>query len=190
MFILYYRPQRSCAKVIFLHVSVILSTGGGGWGWRVCPITCWDIPPDQKADTPDQKQTPPDQKRHPQTKSRHTQTKSRHSPDQKQTPLIKSRHPPDQKQTPPRSKADTPPRADTPDQKQTPPDQEQTPPWIQLTSGRYASYWNAFLFFDFSFAFVPTRGGCDWTLTYKGVQGSVYLTFSECSSQSLDILVV
>ena len=25
----YYRPQRSCGKVMFLHVSVILSTGGG-----------------------------------------------------------------------------------------------------------------------------------------------------------------
>ena len=25
-----YRPQRSCSKVMFLHVSVILSTGGGG----------------------------------------------------------------------------------------------------------------------------------------------------------------
>ena len=26
----YYRPQRSCGKVMFLHMSVILSTGGGG----------------------------------------------------------------------------------------------------------------------------------------------------------------
>ena len=26
----FYRPQRSWAKVIFLHVSVILLTGGGG----------------------------------------------------------------------------------------------------------------------------------------------------------------
>ena len=25
----YYRPQRSCGKVMFLHLSVILSTGGG-----------------------------------------------------------------------------------------------------------------------------------------------------------------
>ena len=39
----YYRPQRSWGKVMFLHVSVILFTGG------VCPIACWDthtpIPP-------------------------------------------------------------------------------------------------------------------------------------------------
>ena len=27
----YYRPQRSWAKVIFLHLSVILLTGGGTW---------------------------------------------------------------------------------------------------------------------------------------------------------------
>ena len=26
----FYRPQRSCGKVMFLHLSVILSTGGGG----------------------------------------------------------------------------------------------------------------------------------------------------------------
>ena len=26
-----YRPQRSCGKVMFLHVSVILFTGGGVW---------------------------------------------------------------------------------------------------------------------------------------------------------------
>ena len=52
-------------------------------------------------------------------------------------------------------KQTSPPGADLPweqtPQKQTPP-QEQTPPrstacWdIQATSGRYASYWNAFLF--------------------------------------------
>ena len=34
-----YRPQRSWGKVMFLHVSVILFTGGG-----VCPIACWDTP--------------------------------------------------------------------------------------------------------------------------------------------------
>ena len=26
-----YRPQRSCGKVMFLHLSVILFTGGGVW---------------------------------------------------------------------------------------------------------------------------------------------------------------
>ena len=30
-----YRPQRSWAKVMFLHLSVILLTGGGVWSWGV-----------------------------------------------------------------------------------------------------------------------------------------------------------
>ena len=33
-----YRPQRSWAKVIFLHLSVILLTGGVVWSWGVSPI--------------------------------------------------------------------------------------------------------------------------------------------------------
>ena len=39
----FYFPQRSCGKVMFLHLSVILSTGG------VCLIACWDThtPPGQ-----------------------------------------------------------------------------------------------------------------------------------------------
>ena len=42
--------KRSCGKVMFLHLSVILSTGGG-----VCPSACWDTPHGQTppwADTP------------------------------------------------------------------------------------------------------------------------------------------
>ena len=84
-----YRPQRSCGKVMFLPVSVILSTGGGGV-WK----------------TPLPRQTPPGQ-----------------------TPLL-GRCP---------TRADTPlgrhPRADYP-----------PPPADGYCSGRYASYWNAFLF--------------------------------------------
>ena len=37
MYRCYYRPQRSCGKVMFLHRSVILFTGGG-----VCPSACWN----------------------------------------------------------------------------------------------------------------------------------------------------
>ena len=70
-----YRPQRSCGKVIFLHLSVILFTGGSG--------------------------------RHP----------------REDTPL--GRHPPG-----------------------TPP-----PPADGHYSGRYVSYWNAFLFFMQTFIF-------------------------------------
>ena len=103
----FYRPQRSCSKVMFSQVSVILFTGGRGCVWQ-------------------------------KTLSRHPL--ARH-------PL--GRHPP----------ADTPlgkhplgrrPRADTPPTGQTPP--MQTPPaecmlaYDGHCSGRYASYWNAFLF--------------------------------------------
>ena len=60
--------------------------------------------------------------------------------------------PPSTEQTPPEQTApqdQTPPRADTP-LEQTPPRADTPPPrqadsGIQSTSGRYASYWNAFL---------------------------------------------
>ena len=38
IYIDYYRPQMKFVKVMFLHMSVILSTGG------VCLSACWDIP--------------------------------------------------------------------------------------------------------------------------------------------------
>ena len=97
----YYRPQRSWAKVMFLQVSVILFTGGG-----VCLSACWDTSPG--ADTPQSRppgadippgQTPP-RSRHP--------TGSRHPP-RVDTPPGADTHPPEQ----------TPPRADPPG-KQTP----------------------------------------------------------------------
>ena len=50
----YYRPQRSCGKVMFLHVSVILSTGG-------C-LSTWADPPGQTPlldRHPRTRQTPP-----------------------------------------------------------------------------------------------------------------------------------
>ena len=90
---------------MFLHVSVILFTGGGLRAGRNPPRT---------GRTPRAGRT------------------------------LGSRHPPGQ----------TPPRADIP-LEQTPP--EQTPPQeadcsIRPMSGRYASYWNAFLLKMFSFA--------------------------------------
>ena len=38
---MYYRPQRSCGKVMFLHLSVSHSVHRGG----VCLSACWDTPP-------------------------------------------------------------------------------------------------------------------------------------------------
>ena len=118
-----------------------------------------------RADTP-QEQT------HPQradTPPRADTSHSRHTP-QEQTPP-KSRHPP---------RADIPRRADTPqDQippksrnpqdrtppksRQTPP-QEQTPPRIRSTSGRYTSYWNAFLFLYFFHIFLKGYGCHDYEI--------------------------
>ena len=77
-------------------------------------------------------------------------------------PTPRTSHPPPQSRQPPRTRHPPgsrpsqdqthPPRADTP-QEQTPPQTRHPPPppreadcSIRLTSGRYASYWNAFLF--------------------------------------------
>ena len=108
------------AKVMFLLVSVNLSTGEGG----VCLSACWDATPG--ADTL-QEQTSPGAdtpwSRHPleQTPPRADTPQSRHPP--KQTPLG-SRHQPPRADTPPGSRhhtrKQTPPRSDNP--------WEQTPP--------------------------------------------------------------
>ena len=77
--------------------------------------------------------------------------------DQADTPLGPGRHPPGTRQTPPQDKADPPlprTRHTPPGMRQTsphPPGTRHTPPRqadssIRSTSGRYASYWNAFLF--------------------------------------------
>ena len=149
------------AKVIFLHLSVILFRGGVG-----CLPQCmlgYHTPQEQTswsrplgADTP----------------------RSRHPPgadtSQEQTPLgadaplgadtPRSRHPPEQtplqsrhtlEQTPP---SRHPPGADTPWEADS---------GIRSTSGQYASYWNAFLFFEFFacsllvFAFAAAFTWCE-----------------------------
>ena len=93
-----YQPQRSWAKVMFLQVSVILSTGGGESAsvhagipppppWEQTP---WEQTPPQGADTP-----PSPRSRHPpdQTppRSRPPWTRSRHPPPGAEPP--RSRHP-------------------------------------------------------------------------------------------------
>ena len=91
---IYYRPQTKFAKVMLLHLSVILFRGS------VCLSACWDTPPEQ---TPRGSRQPP--------RSRHSLT-------------AQSRH--------------TPQGADTP---------HHSACWeIRAISGRYASYWNAYLF--------------------------------------------
>ena len=124
---------------------MILSTGGG----------CLPPPPflstgGKGVCLPPREQTPPPGAHPP----------GAHPPDQTHPPG--SRHPPSPGSRPPR--ADTPPEADTPSSRhppeQTPPRSrhppEQTPPrsrhprpdtspGIRSMSGRYASYWNAFM---------------------------------------------
>ena len=123
-----------------IFTSVCLSTEGEGWCLPQCMLGYpWDL-------TPPWEQTPlgadplgvdpPGSRHHPeQTPPGSRPPQSRHPPEQ--TPPRsrppRSRHPPEQ--TPPRSRHTTPPEAECS---------------IRLTSGRYASYWNAFLLKKYS----------------------------------------
>ena len=61
---LYYRPQRSWAKVIFSQACVKNSVHRGG----VCLSACWDTPPPQdQADPPQDQADTPGSRRPPQT---------------------------------------------------------------------------------------------------------------------------
>ena len=117
-----YRPQRSCGQGnIFTPVCHSVHRGS------VCLSTCWDTTPPTGADTHLEQtspwqQTPPGS-RHTHPPGADTAPQNRH-PSGGDTPLSRppwSRHPP---------RAD-PPEADSD---------------IGSMSGRYASYWNAFLF--------------------------------------------
>ena len=136
----FYRPQTKFAKVMFLHVSVILSGGGG-----VCPIACWDththLPWDQR------KIPPPPGSRHPPGPEAGTLL------DQRQVPPRDQRQAPPLGPDPPRTRGRLPPRADTPPGPEAgtplPPGTRgryTPPPRQRATSGRYASYWNAILY--------------------------------------------
>ena len=126
-------------KVMFLLVSVILSTGEG-----VSASVHAGIPPPWEQTSPPE-QTPPRE----QTPQEQTHT----LPPPEQTSPWGADTPPEA--DPP--VADTPlPGADTPlPPEQTPPQRSRHPPSqkadssIRSMSGRYASYWNAFLCFYF-----------------------------------------
>ena len=113
------------AKVKFLHVSVILSTGGSPAG-RTPPGR--ENPPWQGEHLPG-KEAPPWQG----------------DPPGKETPLWQGRPP--RQGEPPRQ--GDPPGRETPPARRPPwqggPPGRETPPGIRSMSGRYASYWNAFL---------------------------------------------
>ena len=118
--IYFYRPQRSCGQGnIFTPVChSFCSPGGGGWG--SASVHAGIPPPPPRPDTT------------PRTRHQHHhpphQTRHHHPPG--------SRHPPGP-DTHPREQTPTPPGADTP--------LREADSSIRSTSGRYASYWNAFL---------------------------------------------
>ena len=123
---------------MFLHVCVILFTGGspGRPPWQGEPPGTRQTPPGTRQTPPRTRQTPPGRENHP----------------------PRTRQPPWNQATPPgpgspSDLADHPPgRGNPPRTRQTPhsPRTRQTPPQeadcsIRSMSGRYASYWNAFL---------------------------------------------
>ena len=114
------------AKVMFLQVSVIHSVHRG-----VCLSACWDTTLRDQADPPRPGRHPPWDQASPQTR---------------QTPLGPGR-PPRTRQTPLPPGPGTAPwdQADPPRPGRPPPPREADSS-IRSTSGRYASYWNAYLF--------------------------------------------
>ena len=132
------------AKVMFLLMSVILSTGG-------CLPQCMlgFHPREQNplgADTP-KEQTPP---RVDTLLGADISPSRQHPPEQTppraDTPTPREQTP--QEQTPPGAytpRAD-PPGSRPPRSRHPPPPEQTPPPGIWLISGRFASYWNAFLF--------------------------------------------
>ena len=120
-FYYYYRPQRSWAKVIFSQACVKNSVHRGGGGCLPqCMLgytTTTTHPLEQSP--PDKADTPP-------------------GPD----PLPPDRADPSRSGRPPTPLGPDPP----PDQADTPPPREADCS-IRSTSGRYASYWNVFLFY-------------------------------------------
>ena len=140
------------AKVIFLHLFVILFTGGGvvvvsNKALRQTPRTRHTTPPQTRHTTPPGPDTPPlwpgtppplDQTHHPPWTRYNTPPpphQAHHPPDQAHLP--RTRH------TTPRTRHTTPPRPDIPPGSRPP---READSGIRSTSGRYASYWNAFLF--------------------------------------------
>ena len=117
---------------MFLQVCVCPRREG------VCLSACWDaIPPPRTRQKP-----PPGTRETPLGPGRHPPGPGRHTPrgTGRHTPPGPGRHPPG----PGRSPRD---QADTPQDQGDPPPREADSS-IQSTSGRYASYWNAFLFIN------------------------------------------
>ena len=135
------------AKVMFLHVSVILLTGRvyREPPWDQADTTTHHPPPWQGEPPPPTRQTLPPAGRTPLDQADTTTPPSRENPPRPGRPPLAGRTPPAGRNPPPPGTKEKPPR----DQANPPRDQADTPPEedcsIRSMSGRYASYWNAFL---------------------------------------------
>ena len=123
----YYRPQRSCGQGN-VFTAVCLSTGGG----RVSASVHAGMP-----FPPRTRQTPPGTGRSPWDQP--------DPPETRETPPGPGRHPPGPGR-PPRTRQTPQDQADPPLGPGRPPREADSS--IRSTSGRYASYWNAFLFWE------------------------------------------
>ena len=140
----FYRPQRSCGQgYVFTRVCDSVHRGGLRAGPPGTRQTTHPAPRDQ-ADTPPAGRTPPGP--------------GRQLPPGRENPPTRPSRPPPRDQVDPRGTRQTPPRPSRPPwQGEPPPRTRQTPTpdqadppreedcSIRSMSGRYASYWNAFL---------------------------------------------
>ena len=118
------------AKVIFLHLSVILFTGGSASVHAGMPPPCQGDPPEGGTPTPCQGDPPA--KKTPRRETPQKEAPLPRRPPAKETP------PPLPKRRPPLPSRHPPPEGGTP--------LPRRPPNIWSMSSQYVSYWNAFLF--------------------------------------------
>ena len=140
-----YRPQRSCGQgYVFTCVCDSVNRGDlrAGPPWQgEPPLDQVDTPQDQAGRPSQTRQTP----HPPPPPSRENAPRTR-----QEDPLDQADPLPRAGRTPPTGTRQTPPAGRTPPGPGRPPQTSQTPPEqdcsIQSMTGRYASYWNAFLF--------------------------------------------
>ena len=133
----YYRPQRSCGQG-YVFTRVCDSVHRGGRGSPENPPGTRQTPPIHPG-----RENPPGPGRHP-PRPRRTPRTRQTPPNQGEPPRQGEHPPPQQGEPPPPGPRRTPPPAGrTPPRPGRPPREEDCS--IRSMSGRYASYWNAFL---------------------------------------------
>ena len=160
---------------MFLHVSVILYTGGVS---REPPRPGRHHPPRTRQTPPRQGEPPRDQGEPPQT--RQTPPGPRRTPPDQADPPGPRRTPPDQGEPPGPGRPPPGPRR--------PPREEDCS--IRSMSGWYASYWNAFLLFNMFSYKLSSKSDLDiihsnWRLNTTGILTSCILKKSRKSLREL-----